>query len=153
MDKMPIKDIKYDIHIGSARCGIIALERIEDMRETVLLCNFTDQAQISAIKRLLLLMKIKIRVVDKKEYLQPVGMLAGILETDTDSFYDGEELETPLMVMSGLTSGRMNQFLGTFRKYRIAPVDLKAIVTPTNQYWNVLQLYEEIKKEHEAMHP
>lgn len=121
------------------------------MRETVLLCNFTDQSQVSAIKRLLLLMKIKIRVIEKAEYLQPIGELAGILETGTDSFYDGEDLQEPMMVMSGLTSSRMNQFLGAFRKYRIAPVDLKAIVTPTNQYWNVLVLYEEIKKEHEAM--
>lgn len=121
------------------------------MRETVLLCNFTDQAQVSAIKRLLLLMKIKIRVIEKTEYLQPIGELAGILETGTDSFYDGEELKEPVMIMSGLTSSRMNQFLNAFRKHRIDPVDLKAIVTPTNQYWNVLVLYDEIKKEHEAM--
>lgn len=123
------------------------------MRETVLLCNVTDENQLAAIKRLLLLMRMRIRMVKKEEYMQPIGVLAGVLEETAEMpEYEGAELDQPMMIMSGLTGGRMNQLLAAYRKSKIPPIALKAVVTPTNQYWNVLQLYDEIRKEHEAMH-
>jgi hypothetical protein len=40
--------------------------------------------------------------------------------------------------------------LGSLRKAGVA-INLKAVLTENNQYWNTLQLYEELKKENEAL--
>ena len=44
----------------------------------------------------------------------------------------------------------MNYMLAYLRKEKIQ-IPLKAVLTPTNRHWNSLELYAEIKKEHEQM--
>lgn len=56
-----------------------------------------------------------------------------------------------MMVMKGFSNSRLDQFLKGMRKAGIERVDYKAVLTPTNCRWNSWQLYQEIRKEHEAM--
>ena len=57
-----------------------------------------------------------------------------------------------MMIMCGFTQSMIHELLIRIRRQRMAPVDLKAVLTPTNQNWNSLEIYEEIKKEHRMMH-
>lgn len=123
------------------------------MRETVLLINFKDKEQLRGLKVILLTLKIRIRMVEKKEYLQQIGCLAGINEMEeAGEAYGGEDLEKEMMVFVGIANQRLEQILHMMRKNGVKRVDYKAILTETNSAWTVPRLYEEIAKEHEQMH-
>ena len=88
----------------------------------------------------------KVRVVEKWEYLNAVGALTGDLDS-FESFYDGE-----LLVFAHFSDAQLNLFLQAIRAAKLPPVALKAVLTDENKGWNVLELREELQKEHEALH-
>ena len=49
-------------------------------------------------------------------------------------------------------SGMLDLILAEYRKEKIEPVALKAMVTPHNISWTVYELSSELAKEHAAMH-
>lgn len=55
------------------------------------------------------------------------------------------------LVMAGLASGRVDAVIYALRKGGVGRVDYKAVLTPVNQFWDAIKLYEEIAREHEAM--
>lgn len=123
------------------------------MRETVLLINFQDEKQLRDLKMILFTLKIRMKKVEKKEYLQQIGCLAGLKEMEaTAEHYEGEELEKEMMVFAGIPNQKLDQILSMMRKNGVKRVDYKAVLTETNKTWTVLKLYEEIAKEHEQMH-
>ena len=64
------------------------------MRETVLLINFQDEKQLRDLKMILFTLKIRMKKVEKKEYLQQIGFLAGMKNMEAaPECYEGEELE------------------------------------------------------------
>ncbi|CVI72824.1 hypothetical protein NDGK_02743 [Clostridiales bacterium CHKCI001] len=121
------------------------------MKETVLLFHIQDEVRLQALKRILMLMKVRVKVVDKADYLQPVGYLAGIKELQTEQIYEGDELEEEMMIMAGFSNQQVDTLLAKMRKASLAKIHYKAILTPMNATWSTLQLYEELKKEHEYM--
>lgn len=122
------------------------------MRESILLINFQDKKKLREIQMMAMAVKLRMKLVDKSDYLQPIGYLAGNKEIPpTDARYEGEELEQEMMVFAGLTEDHLNQMLFLMRKSGIAPVNYKAILTDTNKNWTVPELYEELQREHEAM--
>lgn len=122
------------------------------MRETVLLINFQDAKQLREIKMILLSMKIKMKTVEKKEYLQKIGYLAGMKDTEpVQDVYGGEELGKEMMIFANLRETQLEQILYRIRKNGVKKVDYKAILTDTNKDWTVPQLYEELAGEHEKM--
>lgn len=122
------------------------------MRETVLLVNFQDKSRLREIQMMLMAVKLRVRLVEKSEYTNSIGCLAGVKDmAPAENAYDGEELEKEMMVFAGLTEEHLNQMLYLMRKSGMAPVDYKAVLTETNQHWTVPELYEELAKEHEAM--
>ena len=50
-----------------------------------------------------------------------------------------------------LPERKLDLFLTEMRRKKVPPIALKAIVTTQNQAWNSLQLYRELKEEHEKM--
>ena len=79
------------------------------MRETILLFHFTEKDRRNRLTRVLLPLHMKIREVARKDYLQPVGYLAGnkeILPVEED--YTGEELEGEMILMAGLSSSQVD---------------------------------------------
>ena len=63
------------------------------------------------------------------------------------------EKEMPeLLVFSGIPEGMLDLILAEYRKEKIEPVALKAMVTPHNISWTVYELSSELAKEHAAMH-
>ena len=95
-------------------------------------------------------LRIRVRPVEKDEYAQTVAALCG-LEEKTDAAYVGAGFEDEMLVMANFPAGMMNAFLGLFRRMGIAPVALKAMLTPTNAAWNSEKLHAEIAGEQQAM--
>nr|WP_317379812.1 DUF3783 domain-containing protein [uncultured Faecalimonas sp.] len=121
--------------------------------ETVLLYNLEEGEKARKVQMTLLKMKVKIRKVAKEQYLEPVGFLAGNKEIGSSGeIYEGEGFAEEMLVMKGFTSGRIDLLLREFRKAGIGRINLKAIVTEHNQNWNSMELYQELKAEHEMMH-
>lgn len=122
------------------------------MKPTVLLYNFNDTGRNRNITRALLPLNFRIRKVDKENYNQPIGYIAGVKGIDSvKNQYEGEELEDEMLVMAGMTSSQIDSLIMAFRKNGIPKVNCKAVLTETNQYWNAVDLYKELRLEHETM--
>lgn len=127
------------------------MERNEQMKPTILLFNFSDKPRLDKIIRAILPLKIKIKKVDKEDYMQPIGSLIGIKSIDSiEEKYDGPELNDEMLLLSDMTDPQLNQLLQSLRKAGVS-INLKAVLTENNKYWNTLQLYEELKLENEAL--
>lgn len=122
------------------------------MKPTILIFNINDKVRFGNMIRALLPLGIRIRKINKNEYLQPIGYLAGAKDLQpVEEEYRGEELEDEMMLMIVPGNSYIDKILLAFRKAKISSVSYKAILTETNKHWNALQLFEELKKEHEKM--
>jgi hypothetical protein len=123
------------------------------MKATVLLYNFQDKLYREQVKRILLVQHLSIKEIPKEEYLNPIGYYAGDEEAKAlEERYEGKELDSEMMVFAGLSGEQIDKVLAGFRKNKIQRVNCKAVLTPTNRFWNAIQLFEELKREHEAMY-
>lgn len=136
------------------------------MRECILLFQF-EQARQKKLIAQLMMAKFRVKVVSPEEMELPVGYLAGnkeLLQEEARQEAEIREqagqageagalkpLDGEMLVMAGVTSGRLNMVLQAIRKAGIGSVPYKAVVTETNQTWKAKDLLEELKKEHEAM--
>ena len=120
------------------------------MKQPGLLCYNLSGEKMQKIRLAAMRLKIRVRPVEKDEYAQTVAALCG-LEEKTDAAYVGAGFEDEMLVMANFPAGMMNAFLGLFRRMGIAPVALKAMLTPTNAAWNSEKLHAEIAGEHQAM--
>lgn len=120
------------------------------MKQAVLLCYNLAPEKAQKIRLAAMRLKIRVRPVAKEEYGQTLAALCGMEET-TDAAYGGAGFEDEMLVMANFQTAMMNTFLGLFRRMGIAPVALKAILTPTNAQWDSEKLHAEIASEHEAM--
>lgn len=136
------------------------------MRECILLFQF-EQARQKKLVAQLMMAKFRVKVVSPEEMELPVGYLAGnkeLLQEEARQEAEIREqagqageagalkpLDGEMLVMAGVTSGRLNMVLQAIRKAGIGSVPYKAVITETNQTWKAKDLLEELKKEHEAM--
>lgn len=123
--------------------------------ETVLLYAVKDKEKRKRIQTLLLLMGVRIRMVEPKQYALPIAqLLEGKTEQDALEEEVTEELcefEEEMLVLSGFSGNRLDELLLALRRQK-ARVDLKAVVTDSNKTWNSKELYQELRKEHRMMH-
>ena len=103
------------------------------MRETVLLFNIKDKKRAQELQMICMSLRIRVRLIKKEEYFQPVGVLAGMKEASE-------------------TDGHLDQILFMMRKKGMKGIDYKAVLTDTNSQWTVPELFKELEKEHAAMH-
>lgn len=122
------------------------------MRACILLFNFQDRDRLMKLRRTLMPLKLNVKMIGKADYLKPVGALAGIKDMQyKEEAYTGPELSGEMLVMAGLTEAGIDAVLQAIRKSGAGPVPYKAVLTETNRYWNVIELFDELKKEHAAM--
>lgn len=126
------------------------------MKPIVLLYNFKDRARLVKVRQALLPLGFRIKTVEKEEFGLPLGVLAGVKEmkeagVEQEANYDGPGFEDEMAVMAGFTSSQVDGFIYALRKKGVGRIDYKAVLTPTNQNWDSVTLFHEIKKEHEAM--
>ena len=56
-----------------------------------------------------------------------------------------------MLVFSGLTSDDIDEFLASYKKSMLPPINLKAVITMYNINWTPEALYSELLKEHMKM--
>lgn len=105
------------------------------------------------IKLLCLKNRIRIREIRPEQYLESVGYLAGVKEMPSSGKIYGEQgFEDEMLVFRGFDGQSLPAFLREMAKNKVDRIALKAVITPDNASWDSIRLYEEIKKEHEALH-
>ena len=119
--------------------------------ETVLVYNMNNDKG-RKLRFLLVKLGIKIKVVSPDEYGMPIGILAGMKDVELeDPNAEVKDFQEEMIVMKGFSNHRLDDLLKGMRKDKIDRIACKAILTPTNCRWNSWQLYQELRKEHEAM--
>lgn len=119
------------------------------MTQMVLSYNFPAK-HLAKLRMAAMKLSVKVRPVEKREYLQSLGSFTGQLGS-FDSVYDGDGFQDPMLVLCGFSQPMVNAFLSLLKTSRLPAVSLKAVLTETNQGWNSLELHEELKKEHKAL--
>lgn len=118
---------------------------------TLLLFNFTDKSRLDKVLRAALLLKLRVKKVEREDYLQPMGYLVGKKDiAPIEEKYEGPELEDEMLLLADMTNSQVNGLLQIFRKTGIS-IKLKAVLTDNNQHWNALELFKELKSENEAL--
>ena len=123
-------------------------------KETVLVYNMEGGNKGRMVKLICMQMGIRIKTVDKSQYMKPIGELAGLKEITgqgQDESYEGEGFTDEMLIMCGLTGSRIDQLLDSFRRQKMERIALKAVLTEHNKTWNSIQLHDELRREHEYM--
>lgn len=121
------------------------------MRASVLCYNLKGTKKGKQISMIFGFLGYKIRHVEREEYGIPVKVLAGIADAEGESeSYAGEGFSEEMLIMNPTNEEMLDKALFLMKKDKVQ-VGLKAMLTQTNQEWDSIALYEEIKKEHEYM--
>ena len=124
------------------------------MKETILLFNPPERETLLKIEMALFPLRVRLKKVSPEQYNQPLGVLAGIKDmAPAEGAYTGGELPGTLFVFCFLEGNRLDQALAALRRCGAGPFPYKAVLTPTNSRWTAPDCFEEIRREHEAMHP
>ncbi len=115
---------------------------------TVLLYN-CGGAEFSKLHQIFAMLRLRMRPVGPEKYHVPIELLAK---------GEGEASEPPadaipesMLVFCGLSGALLDQVLQVIRAAKLPPIPLKAVMTPDNREWDTLRLYDELKKEREAI--
>ena len=99
-------------------------------------------------------LKMQVQVMSTKDLPRNIGAIAGISKEPANAhtmpipvFYVMPEV----LIFSGLSSNRLDDFLNAYRLAKIEPIPLKAVVTLYNVNWSLFNLIEELKRENKAM--
>ena len=110
--------------------------------EKLLLIAIPDTAGVEQIAA-----KLRLRTVTvaPENYGKSLGSLAGYAAGTVPVSAETTLPETGLLVMCGLKNSRMDKLLAALRTAGIR-IPHKAVLTPTNQNWNVYQLAQELER-------
>ena len=124
------------------------------MKETILLFKAPEKESLLKIEMALFPLHIRIKRISRDDYNQPLGFLAGIKDAEpAQGRYEGPELPAPMFLFCFLSENRLNQVLAALRRSGAGPFPYKAVLTPTNSSWTAPDCFQEIRREHEALHP
>ena len=119
--------------------------------ERLLLFNSPDTDKI---KKIAAPMKIKVLTADPARYNETLRELASTDKKEkpsTDNVFTGKVPAESLLLFCEVADKKIDKILSQLRKNNIN-IDFKAVLTPTNSYWNVLKLYLEMERERIAFH-
>lgn len=120
------------------------------MQPTVLLYHPEGPERLKKIRGYLEKQGIRLTVVPPEDYLQPIGSLLGLPGLERRPVQTaGNPIREEMMLMFGFQGSMMHDFLQFFRQEEIPSIQRKAVATPTNLFWNSVQLYEELSRESE----
>ena len=120
------------------------------MNPTILLYNFSP-TRTTLAKKALLPLKCTIISVSEKEQIQKIGFILGENGFEKQkSAVTQITFNDELIVISGISGDKLNLLLMAIRSV-LGQIDYKALVTDTNINWTGIQLFLEIKQEHDAL--
>ena len=121
------------------------------MTEPLILTYNLDKPQMLKLIFVCAQLKIRCLNVQRSDYAQPLAALAG-LRSRTGAVYGGEGFAEEMLVMVNFTGQLLQAFLEALRRGKVPTIALKAVLTPTNEVWDSIQLHDELLREHNAMH-
>ena len=108
--------------------------------------------KINILKKICEELSIRIVPISRKDYSQELEYLASIPGFKKNNInYKRSELPSEMLVFSGLTSDDIDEFLASYKKSMLPPINLKAVITTYNINWTPEALYSELLKEHMKM--
>ncbi len=119
-------------------------------RETALYYYPEGDERTNMVKSVLVRMGVRIKNAGAEDVGQTVGYLLGRKGFDKREDPEKPELEEPLLLLDGFNNKRLDILLRELKKAKIE-LPYKAVVTETNLGWLFYMLYDELKKEHEAV--
>ena len=128
-------------------------------KEMVLYYTPEKSADDQKRKGVLVRMGIRIRNIAPEQAGQQVGYLAGLpgfaeqVCPEPEAGAQTEPLAIPerMLVFCGFTERGIGELLSQFRRAKLPPVPMKAVLTEHNSGWSFYRLYQELRLEHEAM--
>ena len=114
---------------------------------TILMYNCSGP-EFSKMRQIFAMLRLRMRVISPNQYHLPLGELA---QGKGEPGEEAEPLPEAMLVFCGLTRPLLHQVLEVIRLAKLPPIELKAVLTSTNQSWNTMQLREELIREREAM--
>lgn len=116
------------------------------------LCYWPDPADpaLSAVRRAMLPLKLRVRPVTPEQTGQSVGFLLGRKEFPQREG-DAPPVTDPILVLDGLSGPRLDTLLRALARAKAPRSLFKAVVTPDNVNWTLAQLWAELKKERAAL--
>ena len=114
----------------------------------VLLYNLNNPKG-AKIRRMCLPLGLRTRLVEPAEYGLALNDLVEGKAPETP--WEGELFEDEVLLLVNCTGPLLDKFLQGFRRNKIPPVSLKAVLTPTNGTWTSLELKTELTREREAI--
>ena len=115
---------------------------------TVLLYNL-DNPRGAKIRKLCLPLGLRTALVPREAYGLPLGELAA--GTRPEAPYEGTGFDDEMLVLCDCPGRLLDLLLQSFRRNKVAPVRLKAVLTPTNRAWDSAALHAELCREREAI--
>lgn len=109
-----------------------------------------EDGEMQKLKRIAEYYKACLIVVEKEAYRQVLEDLLEQKRNPLVQSYEGDKVTESMIVMEGFTEKRLDKLLQALRDGEVQ-VDYKAVVTPFNKKWNVLQLYLEMERERAAI--
>jgi hypothetical protein len=104
------------------------------------------------IREILSRHNIRAKTISHAMLNQTIGHLAELPgHASHPSQYDGEPIPDEVLLMKDLSDTRIDRLLKDFRENGVSRIDLKAVVTPHNQKWTLLDLISELRQEHAVM--
>lgn len=122
-------------------------------KEMVLYYTPEKSAEDQKLKGVLVRLGIRIRNITPEQAGQKVGYLAGLpgFEEMPEQEEEASVIPEKMLVLCGFGQRKLEEMLNQFRKAKIPPIPMKAVLTEHNSGWSLVELYQELRQEHEKM--
>ena len=114
----------------------------------VLLYNLNNEKG-AKIRRMCLPLGLRARLVETAEYGLTLNELVEGAVPETP--WAGETFADEMLLLVNCPGPLLDLFLQAFRRQKLAPVRLKAVLTPTNREWDSVALHAELCRERQAI--
>ena len=113
--------------------------------QPLLLCVHMYQARLMRLSLTALSLGITVKEVKENQWGQPLAALCG-LEAERNHA-PSVQVAKEMLVFAFFPESLLDRFLTEMKKSRMAPVPLKAVLTPYNRSWNCGQLCAALQTE------
>lgn len=121
------------------------------MNPTILLYNFNNEERTQAIEALLDSVGCGSKRIEENDYHHPIGYIFGLEEISPSETLQTETIDEEMIIIAGMNNQQINILLKILKANDIR-IKYKAVLTPTNQYWDAVSLFNELKREHSELH-
>lgn len=128
------------------------------MKSKLILANISDSSKSLAVVKLCRRLDIDFKRIEQQDVNKSVASLINLKNNVFSEGLPENEIKAPIfyvlpeiIIFYGFSGNELDEVLNEYKKDKIEPIPLKAVVTPYNIYWSLYTLVEELKKEKREM--